>query len=141
MKKIYSPFLAIGLFLTFQMLVFMPACTNDELPEPTVSAVCDTLEATYDTNVSAIIDKSCAYSACHSGNSTTGAPGNFTSYDGMLFFLNSGSFKTRVLDTESGTPSAMPPPNSDYDASQKDSLTSEELQIIECWLSAGHPEN
>ena len=140
MKIKHTPLLVFGLLALFQMLFFTSACTNDELPPPMVSEVCDTLVTSYNTNVRAIIDESCAYSGCHDGAGGIG-PGNYSEYNGLEFTLNSGSFRTRVLNTEVGTPLAMPPSSSTYPQSQKDSLTSEERQIIECWLNAGFPEN
>ena len=140
MKKLTIPFLTLGMIFLFQILLFTAACTNDELPEPMVSVTCKTLNATYDTNVKAIIDESCAYNGCHDGSGGIG-PLNYTNYDGLLTHLNSGSFRSRVLNTDSSSPLVMPPSKATYDISEKESLTDEELEIIECWLNAGFPEN
>lgn len=140
MRIKYTPLLTFGLLALFQVLFFVSACTNDELPPPVVSEACDTLVTSYNINVKTIIDESCAYSGCHDGSGGIG-PGNYSSYGGLEFFLNSGLFRTRVLNSEVGTALAMPPSNSTYPQSQKDSLTSEERQIIECWLDTGYPES
>lgn len=137
-----TPIWALCLFLFSQMLIFSTACTSDELPPRTASAECDTLMATYDANVKAIIDETCAYSACHSSSSATGAPGNFNSYNGVEVYLENGTFRERVFNQDAGSPLVMPPNNfSLYPQIEKDNLTEEERQIIECWLDAGFPEN
>lgn len=134
--------MALGLYLSIHVLVLAPSCTSDELPAPVVAAACDTLVATYDTNVKPIIDATCAYSACHSSSSTTGAPGNFTSYSGLAVYLSTGSFRARVFDQESSSLLIMPPNNlSIYPQTEKVEFTDEEWLILECWLDAGHPEN
>ena len=128
-------------FLLVAHAVFMaPACTNDELPPPATPDYCDTLVATYITNVKPIIDESCAYSGCHDGTGAgSNAPGNYRSYNGVLSDVESGLFRSRVLGTTDPV-LGMPPNQSVYDESVKDDLTVEELQMIECWLLAGAPE-
>lgn len=142
MFKNRTPFFILGLaLLAIQFLLFTPACTNDELPAPTVSAVCDTLMPTYDATVKAIIDESCAYSGCHSSGGGVG-PGNYSNYAGILSILENDRFRERVFNTSPDNFAFMPPKPSTYPALvQKDSLTSEELQILECWLNQGFPEN
>lgn len=49
--------LAVGLIL---LSYGFSACTNDQLPEPMVLAVCDTIQTSYTSNVKEIIDRSCA---------------------------------------------------------------------------------
>lgn len=121
-------------------LVGFSACTSDELPAPTPPSVCDTIDATYDGAVKAIIDSSCSYSGCHDGGGGIG-PGNYTSYAGLQGIIQAGTFRARVIDLKDNAVSGMPPDNSIYPQSQKDNLTEEELEIIECWIAANYPEN
>ncbi len=122
------------------ILVSLLACTNDVLPPPETPEFCVDTSPSYDTNVKAIIDESCAYSGCHDGAGGTG-PGNYKSYNGLLSILDNGSFRSRVLDQKNDPVQGMPPNNDVYPESQKDDLTEEELQIIECWLNEGYPRD
>lgn len=131
---------AFGLYLLIQFVVFAPACTNDVLPPPETPSFCDTIVSVYNTNVQTIINESCAYSGCHDGSGGIG-PGNYNNYNGMLAVLDGGSFRSRVISLQTDPILGMPPNQSVYPESKKDDLTEEELQIIECWLNAGYPEN
>ena len=118
--------------LSFLALLLAVACTSDELPQPMETA-CDTEVLTYETDIRPIIEQTCAYSGCHLG----GAPGVYNSYEGLLSDLNSGLFRTRVVQQMDNPNVGMPP---DYapDGRPKD-LTERQLRMITCWLEAGHP--
>lgn len=119
----------------FTVLYFsLPACTNDQLPEPMLLAVCDTLVATYDTNVKDIIDQSCAYSGCH----IDAATGNYLTYEGMLSRLQSGAVRNRVIGLRDDPTNGMPPNYAP--AGRPQDLTQEELEIMQCWLDSGFPK-
>jgi len=120
------------LFILLVLLIpIIHACTYDNVDEP---EFCDTISATYDTNVKAIIDASCAYVGCHLDNA---AIGDFSTYAGLASRLESGLIETRVIAQKDDPVMGMPP---DYATGPKD-LTQEELDIITCWLETGHPEN
>jgi hypothetical protein len=119
----------------------LTACTNDELPAPNPETACDTLSInTYDNGVKAIIEKTCAYAGCHDGSSGIG-PGDYTSYQGLLPYLNNGSIFNRVVEQAGNPAIGMPPNKSIYEESKQDDLTPEELEIMRCWLLSGFPEN
>ncbi len=131
----------------FSLLIFYVAgaffsCTNVELPPPETPAFCDAIVASYNTNVKDIIDQSCAYSGCHDGSGGIGL-GDYTSYSEILGtgVLENGSFRNRVFGQKDDPVAGMPPNQSVYTQSQKDDLTEEELQILECWLAQGYPED
>ncbi|MCB0630776.1 MAG: hypothetical protein R2824_00615 [Saprospiraceae bacterium] len=123
--------LAVGLIL---MSIGFSACTNDQLPEPMVLAVCDTLQTSYTSNVKEIIDRSCAYSGCHIDASI----GNYLTYEGMLGRLKDGVIRSRVISLRSDPVKGMPPAYSPGDRPKE--LTQHELEIIQCWLDAGFPK-
>ena len=107
-------------------------CTTDALPEPT-EAPCDNLSPTYETDIRPIVEATCAYSGCHLGT----APGIYTSYEGVLPQLESGSFRERVITMRADQNLGMPP---DYAPSDRPrDLDEEDLLLIECWLEAGFP--
>jgi hypothetical protein len=112
------------------------ACTADELPGPDG---CEPGIATYERNIKAIIEASCAYSGCHDGGSP-GVPGDYRTYQGMRLFLNSGTVRTRVIDLRDNPALGMPPNRSVYSQSRKDELTPEEFELMRCWLNNGFPE-
>ena len=123
--------LVLGLAIVYLCL---PACTSDELPAPMMLAVCDNLEASYDTNVKEIIDRTCAYGGCHIDASI----GNYLTYEGMLGRLQNGAIRNRVISLRDDPTEGMPP---DYAPSGRPrDLTQQELEIIQCWLEAGFPK-
>ena len=129
MKILYSSSLLI-------CSLFIMSCASDVV-EPAES--CDIIVATYDTNVKDIIDQTCAYSGCHDGSGGIG-PGNYNSYDGLLFDLENGSLGARVLTQKNNPSLGMPPDKSVYPQSQQDSLSTIQLEILTCWLQAGFPK-
>jgi len=111
-------------------------CTTDELPEP---EACPPDAARYSTNIKPIIDASCAYAGCHDGASV-GVPGNYTTYSGLLPFLDAGLVRVRVIDQKDDPVFGMPPGPEVYPQSQKADLTPQELELMQCWLNNGYPE-
>jgi hypothetical protein len=109
------------------------ACTTDSLPEPAVGE-CDNIEPTYTQDIRPIIENSCAYSGCH----LDGSDGNFQSFAGLRPYLEDGSFRIRVISERADGIRGMPP-NYAPDGRPQD-LTTEELELITCWLAAGFPE-
>lgn len=112
---------------------------SKKLAEPDLEA-CDTLmNITYNGLVKTIIDESCAYVGCHNGVTGSIGPGDYTSYSGLNPYLVDGSFEDRVIFQKEDTVLGMPPDV--YNETQKADLTQEELDIIQCWINAGYPEN
>jgi len=116
------------LFFSFAAFFFLQmtqtSCTNDKLVENTVNPACETIQASYDNQVKAIINNSCATAGCHAPSSPLG---DYSSYSGMNNILNDNKFKKRVLELQDM------PPSTD--------LTPEELEILECWAAGEYPEN
>ncbi len=117
----------ISKVLFFFIFISIFACSKDSV-EP-VDNSCGT-SYSYSTDVKMIIDQSCAYSGCHDGSGA--APGNYTSFDGMIDVLTLGTFENRVIVAKN-----MPP----LDAPGPTELTEDELKIIGAWLNAGFPED
>ena len=129
-----------SIYLTFHLCFLAPACTNAELPPPESPAFCDTISVTnYEHGVKSIIDNSCAYSGCHDGAGGIG-PGNYTSYSGILPYLNNGAVLERVVNQKDDASTGMPPNASVYPESKQDDLPEKEFEIIQCWLLQGFPE-
>jgi hypothetical protein len=87
-------------------------------------------EITYDQDIRPIVNATCAYSGCHNGSS---APGNFTNYEGISKFFDSGLLARRVTISQD-----MPP---DYATQGPTMLNEDELEFFKCWVEAGYPEN
>jgi hypothetical protein len=83
--------------------------------------ICDGSQATYETAIKYIIDKSCI--SCHGGASSR----NFTTYQGLKPWLDNGKFKKLVLDEQT-----MPKGPA--------KLSQDELNKIQCWVENGYPE-
>lgn len=117
------------IFLTFIALVCAIACSYDQLPEPTVSDSCNTLQPTYNDGIEELLERTCAYEGCH----ITGfSSGDFTSYSSTTPFIQ--SIENRSLNR------LDMPPNYAPDGKPK-SLTDEEKELLECWIANGFPEN
>lgn len=106
--------------------ILLLACAKDKLPVPQTEC---TENVTYKTDIETIIQSTCAYAGCH----ISGTPGilDYSTYNGLLAVVESGTFEERVLIQRN-----MPPPN----ATGPTSLTEEQLNLIRCWLEQGYPE-
>lgn len=120
------------LLLLATISTFVFACGKDD--DDTVDCT-----ETYNGQVKAIIDSSCAYSGCHSGGDAgmfvPDGSKDYTTYAGLLDNLNNGSFTERTLDSLD-----MPPANFVPEGFPTE-LTQAELDILTCWIDNGFPEN
>ena len=127
-----------SVLLVFGVACFSSSCMSKKL-EQAEPEICDTLtNVTYNGLVKPIMDESCAYSGCHDGANGIG-PGDYNNYNGLEPFLIDGSFEDRVILQKDDEVLGMPPDV--YIETQKADLTQEELDIIQCWINAGYPEN
>lgn len=116
------------LFLFTLLITFIISCTkviDDSIVTPTNP--CSTV--TYKTDITPIINQTCAIKSCHV--SGTGE-GDYTTYAGLKNDAISGKFKKEVLTNKS-----MPPRNS----TGPNSLTAAQLEKFTCWINAGSPNN
>lgn len=124
MKKLSILFIALLSFTIFQ------ACSKDD-NGPDCSA-------TYEADVKSIIDRSCAYSGCHSGTDAgmfvSADSKDYTNYEGLRTTLFNGAFITRSVDSLNMPPFYTP------DGNPKE-LTQAELDILTCWADNGFPES
>lgn len=115
----------VQIFLLFSFMLII-SCTNDQLPDVDP---CEDM-VTYNDQISGIINNSCAYSGCH----VTGfSSGDYSSFDALQNSINSGQFENRVLGSMDMPPTYAP-------EGKPKSLTSEEIELIECWKANGFPE-
>jgi len=127
-----NSFIQFAFFLLFCGLM-IGACTHDPVipePEPTF---CETTMPTYADSIKIIVDLTCSYTGCHAAGAGIG---DFTNYAGMLSRLDNGKIEERVIDMRNDTMVGMPP---FYASGQKD-LTAHQLELFQCWLDNGHPE-
>lgn len=121
MKKLFkfgtASFAALLVFYSFF------SCKQDKLPLPEVPTFCDSITATYDGSVKAIIDAKCAVAGCHLNTQNP----NLNNYSQV--FENSDRIAVRSLDLKTMPQFGMP------------QLTDEEIEILTCWREAGFPEN
>lgn len=130
-----------GLISILGVALSTPSCMSKKL-EQVMPELCDTSMVTYDSHIKDIIDNSCAYAGCHDGAGGVGT-GNYTSFNEIdkTGHLGNDSFKDRVIDQKDDTSVGMPPNQSAWPQSLKDDLTEEELELVQCWINAGYPEN
>lgn len=100
-------------------MVIITGCSKELL-----TTSCDGSTPTYNSAVKAIIDSKCDGIACHGSGANRG---DYTTYQGMLYHINNGSFENRVLVEQ--------------DMPRFSSLTQEQINTIQCWADNGYPEN
>lgn len=111
----------ISLFSITTVLVLFSSCK--EVP-PVEELVCETTEdISYHEQIVPILETSCNNDGCHSIGFVSG---DFTHYNGVLDKVNDGSLFLRLED------GSMPPITP---------LSSEQLQLIVCWIANGSPNN
>jgi len=123
------------IFFALISVSFILACGDDDTVDP-----CDSLSATYNGDVKAIIDGACAYSGCHSGGTDANAnipmgSNDFTTYAALQPGLDAGGFNARALQARNMPPADFVP------AGFPTELTEEQLELLICWRDAGYPEN
>lgn len=99
------------------MMGWLASCKKDK-------PSCDGSNPTYTSYVKSVIDSKCATSGCHGVGS---GDGDFTTFSGLQPYLNNGSFAKEVLDKQT-----MP---------QNGSLSTEQLNKLQCWKENGYPQN
>ena len=98
-------------------IVIIASCKKDK-DSGKLTPSCDGSIPTYQSAVKSIIDTRCATSNCHP---------NYSTYDGLLPDLEGGDFKREVLVNQT-----MP---------QGSSLTQDQINTIQCWVTNDFPEN
>lgn len=120
--------LCVALLLGYSAIEMM-SCTND---------VANPCEATYESDVKAIVLNTCAYAGCHSG--PTASPyvpaiaKDYTTYAGMMETVENGKFAERAINLQTMPPDQFVPDGKPL------GLSSEEMSTLQCWLDSGHPE-
>ena len=105
-------------FLLFCVLCFgvnlllILSCGKSKAPK------CDGTNSTYSGNMQSLINSKCTSPACHP---------TYTTYAGIKSTIDLGTFKDRVISKK--------------DMPSGSTLSSGELNKIQCWIDAGYPEN
>lgn len=120
----------IVLYLLLFFAISYFSCLKDKAKLPVVPvgpSICDTMRVSFSKDVQPIISSSCATSSgCHA-NGTVNS--NFSDYNGVKGKAPDGfnSIRDRVIDKKN-----MPPGGA---------LSDSQIQIIDCWLKKGYPNN
>jgi len=108
-----------------------------------IIAFCDANPATWDLNVQSIISTYCTGTNGSTPNCHAGPGSNFRGFEDITTFagfvsegFNSNLFEQRVI-ISAGTSNSMPPSFS----SGPTMISMAELEILQCWVDAGFPEN
>ena len=110
--------------LVFLAVFSMFSCTSDNLEEYYTKFNCETANISFSEDIQPIINTNCAISGCHV--SGTGLP-SWETYENIAA---RGSDIVKMVSN--GT---MPPSFSGK------SVTIEQVQMIDCWVSLGAPNN
>jgi|SRR5687767_3922235 hypothetical protein len=110
----------------FVLLIVFQSCENNGLPEPEIDE-CDGSVVSYKDQIKPIINTSCAITGCHNGDN--GSDRNWT----ILSVLQAkkDNVKDRVTRPV-GVPGHMP---------LVGSITSDQIQMIVCWVDQGGLNN
>lgn len=104
-------------------IILLAGCYNDKEELLYGNITCDGSNASYAANVSPIIQKSCAVKDCHAAGSING-PGPLTNYN---------QIRNAAVSIQSAVVSRFMP--------QGSSLTLSQIKSINCWVTAGAPNN
>ena len=116
------------LILSTGCLLF-PSCTKDKTaPKPVDPISCSTVS--YTDDIRPIIESSCKTQA---GTGTGCHDSWIDDYSAIKGRIDNGSWQNRVLSSMD-----MPLMPNSWGI---DSLTSDELQSMQCWIDQGYPEN
>jgi uncharacterized membrane protein len=116
MKKYIG--ISIGSLLVICAVLFVSCKKKKEAAKdasPT-AVTCNGTNASYNSNIKAIITANCV--GCH---------GSYNSYAGLQSSLTDGSF-ARVVLTEKSMP-------------RGNTLSADNLSVLQCWKERGYPEN
>jgi hypothetical protein len=116
----------LGGFCCFLAVLFITGCDKKVAKQAVVAPAaikCDTIE--FNKNIKPIIDLKCATPGCHVSTFTSA---DFTGYSGLNAKVTGGQFKNRVFSASA----PMPPSGK---------LPQNQLDIIQCWLDNGAPNN
>jgi len=119
MKKAYYFFI---LLLSASLYL---GCGDDEVVEP--DACTDTVS--YATDITPIINNACAVAGCHVAGFPNGA---YEDYAGLKAAADNGSLRIQVVSTK-----VMPLENPNGPST----LTDAEIQLFDCWIADGAPDN
>jgi len=114
--------------LAVVLIVFISSCKKEESPPPPSSSTCSNISHKYSTDVKPIVLNNCAISGCHVSGG--GAPGDYTKYSDLAAVAQNGKLRNRVVVKKD-----MPP------SSSGKSLTQDQINIIDCWIADGYPNN
>jgi hypothetical protein len=118
--------------LSLFLVLVLSSCLKDKItPVPDTG---DCFEISYKYNIRPIIELSCKPepfdpAACHN----SGANGDWDDYNNIASFISAGIWQTRLLVDK--TMPNMP------NIWEIDSLNTDELKTIQCWIDQGYPEN
>ena len=115
------------LYLTF--LILFTVCCNKNQDN------CGDVKVTYNNTIKDILEESCNNGDCHVGpNGGWQVLSNFSSYNSLLPYLESGQISSRINTTE--TSLRMPPP-----FIEDRQVTDSDLTLLNNWICNGFPEN
>nr|WP_294858551.1 hypothetical protein [uncultured Fluviicola sp.] len=110
-KNTYYSFLGILIATCLSLGLGATSCKKKKKVTP----VCDGTNATYNNTVKSIVNSNCV--SCHS---------SYSSYSGLSGITGSGLFTQHVL--------------TDQDMPKGSSLSSDQLNKIQCWVNNGYPQ-
>lgn len=114
-RKKNSYYYFTGVLVVLSLSIGLGA-TSCKKKKNKITPVCDGTNATYNNTVKSIVNSNCV--SCHS---------NYSSYSGLSSITTNGQFTQHVL--------------TDQDMPENGSLTSDQLNKIQCWVNNGYPEN
>lgn len=104
------------------------SCGDDDMMmQPAPGETCSGETPSYQDDIEPIISAACAISGCHVNGFGSG---DFSSYTGVKD--RASGIKNRAVVQQNMPPSSSPGPSSLNDA---------QIELLECWIDAGAPNN
>ena len=119
----------IVVLVLFTMVSCVSEVVNPYTEPPLPIDFCDTIATSFQTDITPLLNNSCATSGCHKPAGPFSP--NLESHDDFVSIINSGKYQDRVV-TKKGTAAGMPPSNA---------VDSVLLAKIDCWIENGSNNN
>lgn len=128
------------LFLIISLSIVFVSCKKDDDP-PLSEEECADVNSAFATQVQPIFAASCALSGCHDQSSAE-AGLRFNTHSNIKQAIESNQQQFLAsINFDGGASGWMPRSNATQQAQASDKLPGTQIEIIECWITRGMPND
>lgn len=124
-------------------LIALTACEKDEEPEPEPPVIdpCEDVSTAFAEDIQPIFANSCANSGCHDHFSAEGGK-IFDTYENIVASIEDDQEQFLMsINFEGGSTGWMPRDLPEQNANEENQLPASKIEMIECWIESGMPNN